>query len=106
MGYVKIKKASGYDLLSAENVKLIKLQDGTPPESEEDGELGDPLKVIGVSYMSGGSLTINGAGDFVQADVDKIIAAINIINGSSGPGIFPEDLSQVATSVDATIGKL
>ena len=88
MGYVKIKKASGYDLVSADNVKSVKLV------SLEEGDR------IEVAYIGGGDTSnIAGASDFVQADVDKIIAAINIINGASGPGIYPEDLSQVATSV-------
>jgi len=87
MGYLKIKKASGYDLLPADNVRLVKLGDADPV----------PMKVTWVGDSATG--TISGAGDFVQADVDKIIAGINIINGASGPGIFPEDLSQVATSI-------
>ena len=91
MGYVKIKKASGYDLLSADNVGHVKVDTTTTPDS------------ISVAYIGGGSssdiLTIVGGSDFVQADVDKIIAAVDKINGASGPGIFPEDLSQVAVSV-------
>tara|TARA_R100001509_G_C4827143_1_gene201961 strand:- start:665 stop:934 length:270 start_codon:yes stop_codon:yes gene_type:complete len=88
MGYVKIKKASGYDLVCAENVKSVKLA------TLEEGDR------IEVTYIGDSSASpIVGASSFVQADVDKIIAAINIINGASGPGIFPEELSQVATSV-------
>jgi len=90
MGYVKIKKASGFDLVCAENIKSVKLQAG--------GE-GEPT-VIAVTYVGDSSANlIAGAESFVQADVDKIIAAINQINGGGGPGIFPEDLSQLATSV-------
>lgn len=90
MGYVKIKKASGYDLVSADNVKSVKLQAGGEEEPT----------VIAVMYVGDASANnIAGAEDFLQSDVDKIIAAIDIINGASGPGIYPEDLSQVATSV-------
>jgi hypothetical protein len=91
MGYVKIKKASGFDLLSADNVGHVKLNTTTTPDQ------------IDVAYIGGASgsdvASIVGGSNFVQADVDKIIAAIDTINGASGPGIFPEDLSQVATSV-------
>jgi len=91
MGYVKIKKASGYDLLSADNIGHVKVNTTTTPDS------------IDVAYIGGASgsdvVSIVGGSDFVQADVDKIIAAVDKINGASGPGIFPEDLSQVATSV-------
>ena len=91
MGYVKIKKASGFDLVCAENVKSVKLQAG-------EGE-GDPT-VIAVTYVGDSSSNnIVGASSFVQADVDKIIVAIDKVNGINGPGIFPADLSQVATSV-------
>jgi len=88
MGYVKIKKASGYDLVSADNVKSVKLI-----AEEEAAHI--EVKYIGDAT----ALTIVGSTSMVQADVDKIIAAINIINGASGPGIYPEDLSQLATSV-------
>ena len=88
MGYVKIKKASGYDLVSADNVKSVKLV-----AEEEAAHI--EVKYIGDAT----ALQIVGSTSMVQADVDKIIAAIDIINGASGPGIYPEDLSQLATSV-------
>ena len=91
MGYVKIKKASGFDLLSADNIGHVKVDTTATPDS------------IVVAYIGGASssdvATIVGAANFVQADVDKIIEAVDKINGASGPGIFPEALSQVATSV-------
>jgi len=88
MGYVKIKKASGFDLVCAENVKSVKLI------AEEDAAHVE-VKYIGDAT----ALTIVGSTSMVQEDVDKIIAAINKVNGINGPGIFPEDLSQLATSV-------
>ena len=91
MGYVKIRKASGFDLLCAENVKSVKLQAG--------GGEGEPA-MIAVTYVGDSTQSnIVGASDFVQADVDKIIVAIDTINGLAGRGTFPQELSQVATSV-------
>jgi len=87
MGYLKIKKASGYYLLPADNVKSVELSGG------------DPAKIVFTWVGDSATVAIGGAEEFFQADVDKIIAGINIINGASGPGIFPEDLSQVATSI-------
>lgn len=88
MGYVKIKKASGYDLVCAENVKSVKLIAAEDAAHIEVKYIGDAT-----------ALQIVGSTSMVQADVDKIIAAIDQINGGGGPGIFPEDLSQLATSV-------
>jgi hypothetical protein len=89
MGYVKLDKAgTEYDLLPAENIGSIKL--GVSSDVE-----------IIVKYIPSGTSTIvpTASTDFVQADVDKITDAVNKINGASGPGIFPDALSQLVLSV-------
>ena len=68
MGYIKVKKASGFDLVSAENVGDVKLDTGN----------------VVVKYLSGYKVTIAATSPLVQADVDKVVAAIDVMNGASG----------------------
>lgn len=68
MGMIKLKKASGFDLVSAENVGDVKLATGD----------------IVVQYLSGYKVTIDATSPLVQADVDKVVAAIDVMNGASG----------------------
>ena len=68
MGYIKVKKASGFDLVSAENVGDVKLDTGD----------------VVVKYLSGYKVTIDATSPLVQADVDKVVAAIDVMNGASG----------------------
>ena len=68
MGYIKVKKASGFDLVSADNVGDVKLDAGD----------------VVVKYLSGYKVTIDATSPLVQADVDKVVAAIDVMNGASG----------------------
>ena len=68
MGYIKVKKASGFDLVSADNVGDVKLATGD----------------VVVQYLSGYKVTIDATSPLVQADVDKVVAAIDVMNGASG----------------------
>ena len=68
MGYIKVKKASGFDLVSADNVGDVKL-------------VADDVVV---QYLSGYKVTIVATSPLVQADVDKVVAAIDVMNGASG----------------------
>ena len=68
MGYIKVKKASGFDLVSADNVGDVKLATGD----------------VVVQYLSGYKVTIAATSPLVQADVDKVVAAIDVMNGASG----------------------
>ena len=81
MGYVKLPKASGYDLLPAENIGALKF---TTPD-------------LIVSYVPSGTVTIAASSAFEQADVAKILDAVDKINGASGPSIAPAALSQKVT---------
>ena len=68
MGYIKVKKASGFDLVSADNVGDVKPDTGD----------------VVVQYLSGYKVTISATSPLVQADVDKVVAAIDVMNGASG----------------------
>ena len=68
MGYIKVKKASGFDLVSADNVGDVKL-------------VADDVVF---QYLSGYKVTIAATSPLVQADVDKVVAAIDVMNGASG----------------------
>ena len=68
MGMIKLKKASGFDLASAENVGDIKLVSND----------------VVIQYLSGYKVTIVATSPLVQADVDKVAAAIDVMNGASG----------------------
>jgi hypothetical protein len=84
MGYVKIAKANGqFDLLPAEDIGVI----------SETGSLGMVFK-----YVTGRAITLtfDGTPKFntgIDSDDQKIIRAIEKMNGASAPGIFPEALS-------------
>jgi len=68
MGYIKLKKASGFDLVSAENIGDIKLSTGD----------------VVIQYLSGYKVTIDATSPLVQADVDTIAEAVDVMNGASG----------------------
>ena len=68
MGYIKLKKASGFDLVSAENIGDIKLSAGD----------------VIIQYLSGYKVTIDATSPLVQADVDTIAEAVDVMNGASG----------------------
>ena len=94
MGYVKLKKASGFDLVSADNVGDVKLDTATTGDS------------IVIQYLSQCKVVITagtGASDnFVQADVDKIADAIDVTNGASGKAPLTE-LSLPVTGVTMSV---
>jgi len=85
MGYVKIAKANGqFDLLPAEDIGLI---------SESPIDMSMTFK-----YVTGREikLTFDSSPKFntgIDSDDQKIIRAIEKMNGASAPGIFPETLS-------------
>jgi len=89
MGYVKIAKANGqFDLLPAEDIGTITFLAGNS---------------LTFNYVTGRKITLTFAGTVSQAsgydsDDQKITRAIEKINGASGPGIFPEALSQFLLS--------
>ena len=84
MGYVKIAKANGeFDLLPAEDI-------GTINESSGNG--------MTFKYVTGREIKLifDGTPKFntgIDSDDQKIIRAIEKMNGASAPGIFPEALS-------------
>ena len=74
MGYVKLEKAAdAFDLIPAENVAMVKLNTATPD-------------TIDVTYIGSATLniTVTGAADYTQADVQAVINAIDVINGYAG----------------------
>ena len=83
MGYVKIAKANGqFDLLPAEDI----------------GVIGETASGLVFKYVTGRAITLtfDGQPKFntgIDSDDQKIIRAIEKMNGASAPGIFPEALS-------------
>tara|TARA_R100000278_G_scaffold103275_1_gene79713 strand:- start:308 stop:604 length:297 start_codon:yes stop_codon:yes gene_type:complete len=92
MGYIKLKKASGFDLVCADNIGDIKLDTATTGDSIAIQYLGQ-CKVV----ISAGS-----AADLVQADVDTIANAVDVMNGASGKAPLTE-LSQPVDSVTMSV---
>ena len=82
MGMIKLKKASGFDVVSADSVGAVKL---------------DSNAVV-IKYTTGFKCTISGASNLVQADVDLCVAAIDVMNGASGPA----PLTSLSSAVSGT----
>jgi hypothetical protein len=68
MGYIKLKKASGFGLISADNVGAVKIV----------------TNELVIQYTTGYKCTIAGASNLVQADVDLCLDGIDKMNGASG----------------------
>ena len=94
MGYIKLKKASGFDLVCADNIGDIKLDTTTTGDS------------IAIQYLSQCKVVISagtGASDnFVQGDVDTIANAVDIMNGASGKAPMVE-LSKPVVGTTMTV---
>ena len=91
MGYIKLKKASGFDLVCADNIGDIKLDTTTSGDS------------IAIQYLGQCKVVISaGTANLVQADVDTIANAVDVMNGASGKAPVTE-LSQVVDSVTMTV---
>ncbi len=92
MGYVKLLKAGGeFDLLPAEGIGQI-FEDNLSNE-------------ITVLYVNGNKIIISCASSItrgVDGDGQKILAAVELINGASGEGIFPATLSTLVSSTQVT----
>jgi hypothetical protein len=85
MGHIKLAKASGFDVVSADGIGAVKLTSN---------------KVV-IEYMAGKEVQISGASNLVQADVDAVVAAIDIMEGGSGKAPLTELSSKVTgTSVE------
>ena len=69
MGMIKLKKASGFDLVSADNVGAVKIVSND----------------VVIQYTTGYKCTIAGASNLAQGDVDSCLAGIDKMNGASGP---------------------
>jgi len=68
MGMIKLKKASGFDLVSADNVGAVKIVSND----------------VVIQYTTGYKCTIAGAGNLAQADVVLCLDGIDKMNGASG----------------------
>jgi len=85
MGHIKLAKASGFDVVSADGIGAVKLTSN---------------KVV-IEYMAGKEVQITGASNLVQADVDAVVAAIDVMEGCSGVAPLTELSSKVTgTSVE------
>ena len=87
MGMIKLKKASGFDLVSADNVGAVKEASNT----------------VVIEYTTGFKCTITGASNLVQADVDLCVAAIDVMNGASGVAPLTSLSSAVTGTAVATL---
>jgi hypothetical protein len=92
MGYVKLLKAnSEFDLLPAEDIGSVSTNLS--------------LNTIIVSYVNGEKITISCANQPVRGrdgDDNKILDAVELINGASGEGIFPATLSTLITGTQVS----
>jgi hypothetical protein len=92
MGYVKLLKAGGeFDLLPAEDI-------GGIFENNITNE-------ITVFYVNGNKILISCASSItrgVDGDGQRILAAVELINGASGEGIFPVTLSTLVSSTQVS----
>ena len=83
MGHIKLAKANNkFDVVSADGVGSVKLTAN---------------KVV-IGYMANKEVQITGASNLTQADVDAVIAAIDVMEG--GAGIAP--LTELSSKVTAT----
>mgnify|MGYP003626347222 CR=1 FL=1 len=74
MGHIRIAKASGFDITSADGVLSVKI------ENTDD---------IVIAYSGGTKSTIVGTG-LAEADAMKIKKAIDIMDGAAGPAPLVE----------------
>ena len=86
MAYVKLKKAAGdFDILSSENVAMVKLVSGSsdPKRGKIEvtyvGDIANETTIIPNGWLVGTVAT-----HFVQADVTALDKAIGLIGGGSG----------------------
>ena len=90
MGYVKLLKAGGeFDLLPAEGI----------------GSVVTSASAITVSYVVGNKIVITCASTpalGADGDGNKILDAVELINGASGEGIFPATLSTLVSSTQVS----
>ena len=99
MGHVKLKKASAFDVMPADSVVSIKLDEG----GTDDGKIiilflgSDTLKytIIPVSWAQATAAT-----HFTQADVDNLNEAVGLISG--GSGMIDVSLSKVVGEISYT----
>jgi len=68
MGMIKLKKAAGFDLVSADNVGAVKIVSND----------------VVIEYTTGYKCTIAGASNLVEADVELCLGGIDEMNGASG----------------------
>jgi hypothetical protein len=86
MGYVKLFKADKtFDLLPADDIIKVK----------------DQASTVAFTYSSGSILTVNMSA-VAEGDVQKIVDAALKIEGASGEGIAPDELSVPITSIVST----
>jgi len=86
MGHIKLAKASGFDVVSADGVGSVKLTSN---------------KVV-IGYIANKEVRITGASNLTQADVDAVVAAIDVMEGGSGAAPLTELSSKVtATDIEA-----
>ena len=74
MGHIRIAKATGFDITSADGVLSVKI------ENTDD---------IVIAYSGGTKSTIVGTG-LAQADAQLVINAIDIMDGAAGPAPLVE----------------
>jgi len=80
MGHIKLAKANNkFDVVSADGVGAVKLTSN---------------KVV-IEYMAGKEVRITGASNLGQADVDAVVAAIDVMEGGSGLAPLTELSSMV-----------
>ena len=86
MGHIKLAKANGkFDVVSADGIGAVKLTSN---------------KVV-IEYMAGKEVQITGASNLTQADVDAVVAAVDVMEGGSGPAPLTTLSSNVSgTSVE------
>ena len=84
MGFVKLKKSgSEFDLLPAEGIL----------------DINNTGSLIEVKYSTGAQLNVSQASAPREEDCIKITDAVLKIEGSSGEGIFTEELSSLVTGI-------
>jgi hypothetical protein len=86
MGHIKLAKANGeFDIVSADNVGHVK----------------ESTNFVEIAYTSGYKATIAGASAYAQADVFKVVKALDVMEGASGVAPLVE-LSSNVTGVTVT----
>ncbi len=84
MGHIKLAKASGkFDVVSADGVGSVKLASNK----------------VAIGYIANKEVQITGASNLTQADVDAVVAAIDVMEGGSGVAPLVK-LSSLVTATD------